>query len=104
MADVAFSRTGTPIRLTDERWRHIVAGHPELADLRSAVLQTIAAAAGVVLGADGAHIAFRFVEPRKALVVVYREVRHDDGFVITAFLTRRLAAFERRTSVWPPKN
>ena len=35
------SRNGVPIRLTDERWQHIVTRHPEMADQRERVLETI---------------------------------------------------------------
>jgi len=41
------------------------------------------------------------VEIDKALVVIYREVARDDGFVITAFLSGRLASLRRRQRVWP---
>jgi hypothetical protein len=34
-------------------------------------------------------------------VVVYKEIGVDDGFVITAFLTRRVRQLERRRRVWP---
>jgi hypothetical protein len=36
----------------------------------------------------------------RELLVVYRETGHD-GFVITAFLTRRTKSLERRTQLWP---
>jgi hypothetical protein len=36
----------------------------------------------------------------KYIVVVYRE-QENDGFVITAFLTRRIRSLERRKQVWP---
>jgi hypothetical protein len=35
------------------------------------------------------------------MVVVYKEIRQEDGFVITAFLTRRAKQIERRTKLWP---
>jgi hypothetical protein len=38
--------------------------------------------------------------PGKLLVVVYREAG-GDGFVITAFLTRRLSQLDRRKQIWP---
>src|SRR6266404_3860010 len=40
--------------------------------------------------------AIRRVEAGKSLVVVYRERNASDGFVITAFVTRRLPAIDRR--------
>jgi len=39
------------------------------------------------------------MEAGKWLVAAYRELG-DDGFVITAFLTRRKAALERRRQLW----
>ncbi len=98
------SRAGVRIRLTAERWAHIVAEHPELLPLHEAVLLTVANAERVVTASDGALIAIRLVASRKALVVVYRESSMHDGFIITAFVTTRLAALERRKQLWPPKN
>lgn len=54
----------------------------------------------VLLGGDGELMAVREVEPGKHLVVVYRE-QNDDGFIITAFLTRRIRSLEKRRQVWP---
>ena len=104
MTSTALSRAGVPIRLTDERWLHIIAGHAELSLMRNDLLRTIAAADRVVPGADGARMAIRGMESGKALVVVYRELTMHDGFVITAFVTKRLAALDRRPDLWPPKN
>jgi hypothetical protein len=39
--DVAFSRSSVPIRLTDERWFHIVENHDDLAGYYDEVLETI---------------------------------------------------------------
>jgi hypothetical protein len=54
----------------------------------------------VLLGGDGELIAVREVELGKHLVVVYRE-QTDDGFIITAFLTRRIRSLEKRRQLWP---
>jgi hypothetical protein len=35
------SRNGVPVRLTEERWRHVVDRHPEMGDLREEVLATL---------------------------------------------------------------
>ena len=42
----------------------------------------------------------REVERDKYIVVVYKEISQDDGFVITAFLTRRKKQLERRRKIW----
>jgi hypothetical protein len=77
--------------------------HAELAGMRQAVLDAVADADRVLSGTAGALLAVRMIEPDKALVVVYREVDANDGFVITAFLTRRLRSLDRRTQLWPPQ-
>jgi len=100
MPETVVSKHGVPIRLTAERWTHITEEHCELAGLRFDVLETIAEPARIVEGQDGEHMAVREIEPGKALVAVYRELE-DDGFVITAFLTRRIKSIERRTQLWP---
>lgn len=74
--------------------------HCELAGLRSEVLDTVSHPARVLLGGDGELIAVRELEVGKHLVVVYRE-HTDDGFVITACLTRRIRSLEKRRTLWP---
>ena len=100
MTDKVLSRHGVPIRLTAERWAHIIEEHCELAGLRLEVLDTVANATRILEGGEGERLAVRELEPGKALVVVYRELA-EDGFVITAFLTRRMKSLDRRTQLWP---
>jgi hypothetical protein len=42
MLDVVRSRNGIPVRLTDERWSHVVEEHNELAGMRFDILETVA--------------------------------------------------------------
>jgi hypothetical protein len=104
ITETVTSRGGIPIRLTDERWAHIVEEHPELAGLRPEVLTAIAEAERVLAGKCSELFAVRTIESGKALVVVYREVDSKDGFVITAFLTRQLEKLDRRPQLWPAKS
>ncbi len=97
---LARSVNGVPIRLTDERWVHITEEHCELAGLRPDVLETVAHPECILAGGAGELLAVREAEPGKWLVAVYRELG-DDGFVITAFLTRKKAGLERRKQLWP---
>jgi hypothetical protein len=87
--------------LTDERWAHIVEEHAELAGMREDVLTTVESAERVLAGGAGEKLAVRTVETGKALVVIYKELSGTDGFIITAFLTRRLASLDRRQQLWP---
>ena len=100
MIDRVVSNAGVPIRLTDERWAHISEEHCELAGLRSEVVETVSRPDRILLGGDGEQLAVRLLEPGKHLVVVYRE-QDDDGFIITAFLTRRVRSLDRRRQIWP---
>jgi hypothetical protein len=100
MISTVFSKGGVPIRLTDERWAHIVEEHDELVDLRQEVFRTVAEPERIVEGKAGELLALRELVAGKSLVVVYRELV-DDGFVITAFLTSKLRSFEKRKQVWP---
>ncbi len=100
MIDSISSRNGVTIRLTDERWTHITEEHGELAGLRAEVLETIFKPERILAGGDGELLALRELEQGKFLVVVCRELA-DDGFVITAFLTRRVRSLAKRKQLWP---
>jgi hypothetical protein len=99
---VVYSQAGIPIRLTDERWEHIVTNHPEIQTQKDRVLETVAEPELIQQGDFGALLAVRSYEKTpltsKHLVVAYREVDPDDGFVITAYLTRRPPI--ERTVMW----
>ena len=99
--DTARSRNGVPIRLPTERWLHITEEHSEMAGRFFEVLEAIEEADTVYAGNAGECLAVKEDQPGKYLVVVYREISADDGFVITAFLTRRRQQIERRELLWP---
>ncbi len=96
------SRNGVPIRLTQERWQHIVARHPEIKSQKENVLETVALPDLLQEGDLGSLIAAKFYPrtplTRKFLVVVYRELTETDGFVLTAYFTNRPS--DRRRVVW----
>ena len=100
MVPSVLSKNGVRVRLTDETWAHITEEHCELAGLRPEVLETVSDPAPILAGSAGELLALRETEPGKFMVVVYREAGAD-GFIITAFLTRRLASLERRQRLWP---
>jgi hypothetical protein len=98
MADSAESVKGVPIRLTQERWEHIIEGHEDLANYYDDVLAVIAKPEAVFRARAGSLIAVRSYGRRGHLAVFYREVSADDGFVITA---RFLRARPRTRRIWP---
>ena len=101
MSWTAVSRAGVPIRLTDERWAHIVEEHDDLDGRRLDVLAAIEGADLVVAGNDGERLALRFQTDGRALVAVYRERSAVDGFVVTAFNASRHDRYRRRVILWP---
>ncbi|MDJ0898721.1 MAG: hypothetical protein QNJ55_07910 [Xenococcus sp. MO_188.B8] len=100
MLETVQSKNGISIRLTDERWAHITEEHCELAGMRLETLETVVNPSKILEGGDGELLAVREIEKNKFLVVVYRELV-GDGFIITAFLTRREQYLNRRKQVWP---
>ena len=100
MLETVQSKNGIFIRLTDERWAHITEEHCELAGMRLETLETVVNPSKILEGGDGELLAVREIEKNKFLVVVYRELI-GDGFIITAFLTRREQYLNRRKQVWP---
>jgi hypothetical protein len=95
------SKNGAPIRLSDERWSHIEREHDDLFGLKNEVLRAIGDPDRILAGGEGELLAVREIEHAKWLVVVYKELSVSDGFVITAYLTRRIKQLERRDVIWP---
>jgi hypothetical protein len=71
MTDTAASQSGIRIRLTEERWAHIIEEHGEMLGLRPLVLDTVASSDRVLAGASSESLAVKEIEPGKWLVVVY---------------------------------
>jgi hypothetical protein len=95
--DTTPSVEGVPIRLTAERWLHIVENHDELAGHYEDVLDTVADPEVVIPGYRGSLIAARASARRRYLCVVYRQLSRTDGFIITAYFSRIL---KRRKAIW----
>ena len=98
--NVVKSKNDVPIRLTEERWFHITEEHSEMAGYYFDVLETVQKPEAIYEGKTGECIAVREIEKGKYILVVYRELSKEDGFVVTAFLTRRRRQFERRRKIW----
>jgi len=88
--DLVVSKGGIPIRLTDERWFHIVENHDDVAGYYDQVLDTVENPDFILTGYGGALIAVRAMGRRKYLAVVYKETSRNDGFIITAYFTSRI--------------
>jgi len=97
--DVARSVNGVSVRLSYERWYHIVENHDDLASAFHEVLDVIEKPDFVARGSGGALKAARNMGRREWMVVVYRELSKRDGFVITAYV---LSKKPKGEVVWRP--
>ena len=91
-----------PIRLSDERWKHISIGHPEMAEYFDQILECIDSPEIVFFGLEDEYLAVKSLnnEKNKFIVVVYKENNSFDGFIITAFLTNKLNYLKNKRILW----
>lgn len=87
---IAESINGVPIRLTDERWEHILFRRPEMAPFVESVLDAVGDPEYILRGHRGTLIAVVHLGERSYLNVAYRELSQTDGFIITARIERQL--------------
>lgn len=101
---IVYSIENTPIRLTNERWNHIIRRHPELDGQKEKVLETINKPDFIQVGDMDDLLAIRHYLntplTTKYLVVVYKELEEKEGFIITAFFTNHPS--KRRKIKWKP--
>ncbi|MFQ6090131.1 MAG: PBECR2 nuclease fold domain-containing protein [Candidatus Bipolaricaulia bacterium] len=100
MIGKARSQNGVPIRLTEERWYHIVEHHEDLAGYAAKVLEAIEEPDFIVAGWVDELLAVKELEDGKYIVAVYKEVSNEDGFVITAYFTTKVDRIRRRGIRW----
>ena len=85
---------GRPIRLTDERWTHILE-HPEMVGQRPRLIETLLTPELVIATAkdETVYTYHRFYETTpvtsKYMIVAVKIVA-DDAFVVTAFYSSRM--------------
>ena len=95
--DIAYSIDGVPIRLTTERWFHIVENHDDLAGHYDSVLDAVENPDLILRGYRHSLIAIRGAGRRRYLAVVYRQLTDNDGFIITAYFTGKV---DRKKAIW----
>src|SRR5437016_9240544 len=84
------SVNGVPIRLTDERWEHILDRKPNMTSFIDMVLDAVEKPEYILRGHKGTLIAVTHLGERSYLNVVYRELSQRDGFIITARIELQL--------------
>lgn len=99
--NVVKSINDVSIRLPEDRWFHVTEEHSEMAGYYFEVLETVEQPDAIYQGNTGECLAVKEVGKDKYIVVVYREVSNKDGFIMSAFLTKRKRQLERRPKLWP---
>ena len=98
--DVVYSINNVPIRLTDERWEHIVDARLFMSSYYELILDAIENPRYILQGHNKSKIAVVQVG-REWLHVVYVEKSKDDGFILTAFTDD---AIDRDLIIWNSEN
>jgi len=100
---VSVSKNKVVVRLTTERWLHIVESHNYMAGFSHEVLEAINDPDYLIAGEKGELLAIRFYEETnlgpKHLVAIYKET-NKRGFVITSFMTSKIDKLLRRKILW----
>lgn len=101
MRDIIYSINHIPIRLTDERWTHVVENHNDIAGYYFDVLETVSNPTWVLEGDEGELWAVKHISTGKVILVIYKEsIEHNDGFIITAFFTTKVQKLLKRRIIW----
>jgi hypothetical protein len=95
--DVVNSKDGVPIRLTDERWEHIVERRLYMTSYYEAMLDAVAQPEYILPGHDKSLIAVISLGRRTFLHVVYKELSRTDGFIISAYVKPTL---DKNKIIW----
>ena len=99
--DIVLSKNNIPIRLTEERWLHIITGHPEMAVYYEEILVTVAEPDTIYAGSrdDLIAVSRQLIGTNKHIVVAYKEI-NDDGFIITAYVSSKINSLQKRAIIW----
>ncbi len=95
------SKNGVTIRLTTERWEHIIKTHPEVDPKDFSIILNSVKNPDVILKGDvGELLAVKKYGSRTWVVVPYKEIDKDDGFILTAYQTTDSRWLFRREIIW----
>lgn len=102
LSATANSVNGVPIRLTKERWKHIINSHPEISqeDLKE-ILNSLSKPDMVLKGDLDELLAVKKKSDSRAWIVIpYKEIDQNDGFVLTAYLTTDASWLLKKEVLW----
>lgn len=101
---ISKSKNQVPIRLTEERWLHIITSHTEMDENILELTKTIEDPDIITKGVSDELRCIRFFPNThlgpKYLMVAYKELSSDDGFIITAYKTSRIGKLANREIIW----
>jgi hypothetical protein len=90
MLGIVDSVNGVPIRLTEERWEHILDSHPELASYRETILDAVENPDYILASRRGSLAAVVVLGREAFLHVFYVEKGGRDGFILSAYLEEEM--------------
>ncbi|HEV7473142.1 MAG TPA: hypothetical protein VGN90_03780 [Pyrinomonadaceae bacterium] len=96
--ETVYSLNNAPIRLTEERWRHILEAHPYMGRYYEDMLDAVNEPEYIFHGHRGSLIAVVTLSKKRILHVMYRELGREDGFIITAYVKTSL---DKKNAIWP---
>ncbi len=103
MVGKVISKNGKEIRLTAERWVHVVEAHDYMAGNQDIVFETLEDPDIIAFGDKKEYIAIRHYKKtsisEKHVIVIYKEME-TDGFVITAFMTSKPEKVIKKGVAW----
>ena len=97
----ANSINGVQIRLTEERWEHILDSHPELASYQEILLGAVENPDYILSSRRGALAAVIVLGRKAFLHVFYVEKGRRDGFILSAYVQDEL---DKARIVWRKEN
>lgn len=104
LIQVVSSINGVPVRLTSERWQHITTSHLDMKNNQKLLAETIHEPYMILKGVLDELRAVRFFPKThlgsKYLVVAYKEINKEDGFIITAYKASKIDKIMRRGIIW----
>lgn len=96
------SKNGIQIRLTEERWNHIITSHLEIDPKEYKIIMTVVENPDFILKGDLGELMAVKEKPRSKsyFVVPYKELSRVDGFILTAYLTTDSSWLFQRKIIW----